>query len=57
MWTIRAITLLMVLLAFAALDDITTDTGGTFVVEYAFLVICACWLTFAGVRVLRTRRF
>jgi hypothetical protein len=55
-WAIRAVTLVMALLAYAALDDITTDAGGTFVAEYAFLAACACWLAFVGVRAIRTGR-
>jgi len=38
------ITLVALLLVFAAFDDITTDNATTFRVEYTFLVGCAVWL-------------
>ena len=47
------ITIVAVILAFAALDDITTDNATSFVVERTLLVICTMW--FAHVS-LRTRR-
>ena len=45
------------LLAYAALDDITTDTATSFTFEYAMLAVCAAWFTWLGVQlVLRRRR-
>jgi cation transport ATPase len=39
-----AVTLATVLLAFAAFDDITTDTATTFTVEWVALAVCSVWL-------------
>lgn len=38
------------LLVFAAFDDITTDNGTSFRVEYAFLGACAAWFAYVAVR-------
>jgi hypothetical protein len=43
-----AITLVVLLLVYAAFDDITTDNATTFRVEYTFLVGCAGWLLFVA---------
>ena len=47
------LTVFAVLLAFAAFDDITTGNQPTFRTEYAVLVLCAVWLLFVGIRLLR----
>ena len=41
------------LLAFAAFDDITTDSAAEFTVEYNALVACAAWFAFVAVRLIR----
>lgn len=48
-----AITVVVLLLVFAAFDDITTDNATTFHVEYVFLVGCAGWLLFAAWSLIR----
>ena len=48
-----AITLVALLLAFAAFDDITTDNATTFRVEYTFLAACAGWLLFVAWSLIR----
>ncbi|HEU4890882.1 MAG TPA: hypothetical protein VFT47_04995 [Vicinamibacterales bacterium] len=50
---IAAITLVVLLLVFAAFDDITTDSATTFRVEYTLLVGCAGWLLFVGWSLIR----
>ena len=47
------VTVGVLLLAFAAFDDITTDNATAFTLEYTFLVACAGWLFFLGLRLLR----
>ena len=47
------ITLVALLLVFAAFDDITTDNATTFLVEYTFLVGCAGWLLFVAWSLIR----
>ena len=49
-----AITIVALLLVFAAFDDITTDGATTFAVEYFALALCAAWLAFVSVRLWRT---
>jgi len=50
------VTLLVVGLAWAALDDITTDTStGNFLPERIMLVACAAWLAFVAARLIRER--
>jgi hypothetical protein len=44
---------LVLLLALAAFDDITTDNDTDFAVEYAALAGCGLWLLAASVRLLR----
>ena len=48
-----AITFAALLLAFAAIDDITTDNATRFPVEYTFLVLCAGWLLFVAWSLIR----
>lgn len=48
-----ALTLAAVILAFAALDDITTDTAATFTVERFALAACAVWLLSVAWRLVR----
>jgi hypothetical protein len=47
------LTVFAVLLAFAAFDDITTGNESDFTTEYAVLVLCAVWLLFVCIRLLR----
>ena len=57
MRTIAAVTVVVLLLAYAALDDITTDNATSFRVEYGFLILSAGWLAFVAVwAFLRKRR-
>ena len=49
-----AITIVALLLVFAAFDDITTDDATTFWIEYSALAICVAWLAFVSVRLWRT---
>jgi hypothetical protein len=48
-----ALTLAAVLIAFAAFDDITTDTATTFKPEWFGLVVCATWLLLVSWRLQR----
>ena len=47
------LTFAALLLVFAAFDDITTGSGTTVRMEYAWLVACAAGLIFVAVRLLR----
>jgi hypothetical protein len=47
-----AVTLATVLLAFAAFDDITTDTATTFMSEWVGLAVCGAWLLIVSWRLL-----
>jgi hypothetical protein len=49
------ITLVVLLLVFAAFDDITTDNATAFPVEYSFLVVCGAWLLSLAWRLSRQR--
>ena len=49
-----AITIVALLLVYAAFDDITTDNATKFPVEYSLLTICAAWLAFVSARLWRT---
>lgn len=49
------ITFVVLLLVFAAFDDITTDNATAFPVEYSILVACAAWLLFVAWGLLRNR--
>ena len=48
-----ALTLSAILLAFAAFDDITTDTATTFTAEWIGLTVCGVWLAIVSWRLLR----
>jgi hypothetical protein len=50
------ITVAAVVVAFLALDDITTDLAGSFLFERLALAACAVWFLFAAGRFWRTRR-
>ena len=50
-----AITVVALLLVYAAFDDITTDNATAFPVEYSALAICAAWLAFLSARLWRNR--
>jgi hypothetical protein len=47
------LTLTAVLLAFAAFDDITTDTATIFTAEWTGLAVCAVWFGIVSRRLLR----
>jgi hypothetical protein len=47
------VTMGVLLLVFAAFDDITTDNATTFRLEYTFLLASAGWLFFLALRLLR----
>ena len=47
------ISLVALLLVFAAFDDITTDNATQFTVESAVLAACAIWFAFVAVRLTR----
>jgi hypothetical protein len=49
------ITLVVLLLVFAAFDDITTDNATAFPVEYSFLVAAGVWLLSVAWRLFRQR--
>lgn len=51
-----AITVVALLLVFAAFDDITTDNATSFRVEYTFLIGCAGWLLFVAWSLIRDGR-
>jgi hypothetical protein len=48
-----AVTAVVLFVAYAAIDDITTDAAAGFRVEYTVLALCAAWLLFIAVRLLR----
>ena len=48
------ITVVVLLLAFAAFDDITTDNATTFRLEYTLLIISAGWLLFLAWSLIRS---
>jgi len=50
------LTLAIVALAFAALDDITADNATSFPVEYFCLLVSACWCLLLVARLARTKR-
>lgn len=50
------ITIVAVILAFSALDDISTDTDASFAVEYTALVICGIWFAYVSWRTHRRGR-
>lgn len=43
----------VLLLVFAAFDDITTDNATSFRFEYTALIFCAAWLSMLGVRLIK----
>jgi hypothetical protein len=47
-------TIIAVLLAYAALDDITTDNATTFAFEWVLLGLCAAWLLLVSRRLVRS---
>lgn len=47
------VTFVVMLFAYGAFDDITTDNSTDFTFEYVVLGCCALWLLFAGLRLLR----
>ena len=47
------LTITAVMIAFAAFDDITTDTAATFTFEWLGLGLCATWLLIVSWRLLR----
>jgi cation transport ATPase len=47
------LTITAVMIAFAAFDDITTDTAATFTFEWVGLGVCATWLLIVSWRLLR----
>jgi hypothetical protein len=47
------VTVCVLLLVFAAFDDITTDNATAFPLEYTALIACAGWLFLLGLRLLR----
>jgi hypothetical protein len=49
-----ALTLAVVVFAYAAFDDITTDTATTFAVEWVSLAVCGVWLAMSSWRLLRS---
>ena len=50
------ITMAVVLFAFAAFDDITTDNATSFTFEYGGLAVCGVWLLVLAVRLIRDGR-
>jgi hypothetical protein len=50
------LSILLLVLAWLALDDITTDNATTFVLEYSILVVCGVWFTGVAVWLLARRR-
>jgi hypothetical protein len=50
------ISFVVILLAFAAFDDITTDNSTHLTVEYTALVLCAVWFVFVAARLIRLGR-
>ncbi len=49
------VTVAVILLAFAAFDDITTDNATAFRFEYSGLAACGAWLLYQAVRLIRDR--
>ena len=45
----------LLLLAYAAFDDIMTDNATSFTVEYAMLAVTAAWFAWLGARLIRRR--
>jgi peptidoglycan/LPS O-acetylase OafA/YrhL len=51
-----ALSLVVLVLSWLALDDITTDNATTFRVEYAMLVLAGLWFAWLGVALIRKGR-
>ena len=51
------ITFVLVILAFLAFHDITSDNATTFTFEYSCLAVCALWAFILAVRLALSRRF
>lgn len=52
-----AVSVLFWLLSWAALDDITTDTANTFVVEYTLLLLAGIWFAGLGISLIVAARW
>ena len=50
------LSLVVLVLSWLALDDITTDNANTFRVEYTMLVLAGLWFAWLGVALLRNGR-
>lgn len=50
------ITMVIVLVAFAAFDDVTTDTDSSFVFEYSGLAVCGAGVLVLALRLVREGR-
>lgn len=50
------VTIAVMLLVFAAFDDITTDNATAFPLEYRFLILSAAWLFIVSIRLLLQRQ-
>ena len=50
------VTIVVLLIAFAAFDDITTGNEPDFRQEYFVLVACSIWLMFVAVKLMRRHR-
>ena len=49
------VSILLVVVAWLALDDITTNNATTFIVEYSLLVICGAWFAAVAIWLLARR--
>jgi len=54
---IIAISLLLLFLAYGAIDDITTDRATSFPVEYSLLVGCGAWIVYVAAQFTRARHY
>jgi hypothetical protein len=52
-----AVSLMVLVLSWLALDDITTDTANTFALEYTILVSAGIWFLALGVSLAAQRRY
>ena len=52
-----AVSLIVLLLSWLALDDITTDNANTFPLEYTILVLAGMWFVALGVSLVAKRRY
>jgi hypothetical protein len=53
---IGVVSIVLLVLVWLALDDITTDNAAEFNVEYAILVVCGAWLAAVAFRLIARRR-